>query len=274
MRKYRNRSLVRKLVSLPWWVSLFVAVIVYALIRYWLVEYMRTEQILNPLSVWVGQYAYVPSIYFLAIMIWSAVRSWRLGSLLNSQTSLESLKKLSWRKLEYLVAEAYRRKGYKVQENYNTGADGGVDVIISKKGIVTYIQCKHWRDKVGVKIVRELYGVVNAEGANRAMVVGTSGFTKDAKEFATKTGVILMDGRSLVGLVNQLKKNVRKNVEQQIDNRPSAADIFDTPVLSNPECSCGRIMVKRITKRGANKGKVFWGCSAYPDCKETRSVQG
>lgn len=30
---------------------------------------------------------------------------------------------------------------------------------------------------------------------------------------------------------------------------------------------CGSPMVKRIAKRGDNKGQEFWGCSAYPHCR-------
>ena len=35
-----------------------------------------------------------------------------------------------------------------------------------------------------------------------------------------------------------------------------------------PQCpQCGKPMVLRTAKTGANAGKQFWGCSAYPDCK-------
>ncbi|WP_043527743.1 nuclease-related domain-containing protein [Litchfieldella xinjiangensis] len=38
-------------------------------------------------------------------------------------------------------------------------------------------------------------------------------------------------------------------------------------------CSkCGSTMVLRTSKRGANAGNQFWGCSAYPKCREVRDV--
>ncbi|MEC5425874.1 DUF2726 domain-containing protein [Virgibacillus sp. C22-A2] len=38
---------------------------------------------------------------------------------------------------------------------------------------------------------------------------------------------------------------------------------------SVPECKkCGVPMVKRQAKKGANKGKVFYGCPNYPKCRE------
>jgi len=36
--------------------------------------------------------------------------------------------------------------------------------------------------------------------------------------------------------------------------------------------SCGQPMVLRTSKRGANAGSQFWGCSTYPKCKGTRKV--
>lgn len=35
---------------------------------------------------------------------------------------------------------------------------------------------------------------------------------------------------------------------------------------------CGSAMVLRTARRGANAGKQFWGCSAYPSCKVVQQV--
>ncbi|QTP58323.1 nuclease [Billgrantia antri] len=35
---------------------------------------------------------------------------------------------------------------------------------------------------------------------------------------------------------------------------------------------CGSAMVLRTSKRGANAGNQFWGCSAYPKCREVQDV--
>lgn len=40
-----------------------------------------------------------------------------------------------------------------------------------------------------------------------------------------------------------------------------------------PAClRCGRPMVRRIAKKGPRAGQPFWGCSGYPDCTATRSI--
>jgi hypothetical protein len=49
------------------------------------------------------------------------------------------------------------------------------------------------------------------------------------------------------------------------------------PVLNNsqaPSCpNCGKPMVMRKTKRGPHTGKMFWGCSSFPNCKGFISIQ-
>jgi ssDNA-binding Zn-finger/Zn-ribbon topoisomerase 1 len=40
-----------------------------------------------------------------------------------------------------------------------------------------------------------------------------------------------------------------------------------------PTCpACGEPMVLRTARRGPRAGSQFWGCSAYPKCKETRPI--
>lgn len=40
-----------------------------------------------------------------------------------------------------------------------------------------------------------------------------------------------------------------------------------------PLCSkCGKPMLKRVQKKGQGQGREFWGCSDYPNCNGTRSV--
>ena len=39
-----------------------------------------------------------------------------------------------------------------------------------------------------------------------------------------------------------------------------------------PKCPiCGKVMRKRLCRKGQNAGQPFWSCSAYPDCRGTRS---
>jgi len=41
-----------------------------------------------------------------------------------------------------------------------------------------------------------------------------------------------------------------------------------------PVCpECGKTMVRREAKTGPRRGQAFWGCSGFPDCKSTRSIE-
>ena len=57
-----------------------------------------------------------------------------------------------------MIADAFRRHGYRVREVGGRGqADGRVDVVLEQYGETAVVQAKHWRrDRVGVQLVREL----------------------------------------------------------------------------------------------------------------------
>lgn len=107
---------------------------------------------------------------------------------LNSSPYL--LGKLSPRKFEEIVAEIFRAKGYEVDLTKQT-RDGGKDIIAihtDSMGIKSkyFIECKCYAEdnRVGVDVVRSLYGVKNTIGGpNKAILVTTSTFTSDARKF-------------------------------------------------------------------------------------------
>lgn len=98
------------------------------------------------------------------------------------------MRELGPRQFEELVAELFQDMGYEVRLTPRT-RDGGRDVIAFFKDaagtLLTLIECKRFAPHrpVGVGIVRELYGVVEAERASRGVVATTSFFTKDAEAF-------------------------------------------------------------------------------------------
>lgn len=99
----------------------------------------------------------------------------------------EFLHELHHRKFEELIAEIFRNKGYDVTLTPKT-RDGGKDIIALYKSPFGHqmfiIECKKYTTKkVGVELVRGLYGVKTAERYTQAILVTTSTFTKDAKEF-------------------------------------------------------------------------------------------
>ncbi len=100
----------------------------------------------------------------------------------------EFLRQLHHRKFEELIAEIIRSKGFEVTLTPKT-RDGGKDIIALYKSPFGHqmfiVECKKYNEdnKVGVELVRGLYGVKAAEKYNQAILVTTSTFTADAKEF-------------------------------------------------------------------------------------------
>jgi hypothetical protein len=100
----------------------------------------------------------------------------------------EKMRDLQPRKFEELVAELFKSKGYDVRLTPRT-RDGGFDVhAVQRNGIGTVliiIECKRYaaKNKVGVEIIRGLYGVVEQQSATKGIIATTSYFTKAAKEF-------------------------------------------------------------------------------------------
>jgi hypothetical protein len=99
----------------------------------------------------------------------------------------EELRTLDRRLFEELVAEIFHGFGYEVELTKRT-RDGGRDVIAIKdaEAAVRYlIECKRPDPghKLGVGVVRNLYGVLKHEQATKGILATTAFFTKDARLF-------------------------------------------------------------------------------------------
>jgi restriction system protein len=167
---------------------------------------------------------------------------------------------------------AFRLHGFRVAETGGGGADGGVDLVLTKGGEKFLVQCKQWKAyKVGVDTVRELYGVMAARGATGGFVVTSGTFSGDAQEFAQGRNVNLMDGARLFGLIRQAKDSLRSRSSEPTPDPSNEHPIPHAPAASMPACPrCGSTMVKRTAKKGQHAGDVFWGCSTYPACRGVR----
>jgi restriction system protein len=180
--------------------------------------------------------------------------------LLSRAISVQALRQMSWPDFELLVGEAFRHQGYFVTERGGRQADGGIDLELARGSERVIVQCKHWLNRqVPVQRVRELLGVVTAEGADRGILVATSGFTRDALEFALGKPLQLVDGEALVKLTRPTTGPI-----------PAESSEVRTQPPSCP--ACGKPMVLRTARRGTSAGSQFWGCPAYPGCRGTRAA--
>ena len=109
------------------------------------------------------------------------------------KSNLNDIFRIDPRDFEKVVAEIFRKKGFNVNLTSRSN-DGGKDVIALSKdalGIETkyFIECKRYslENKVGVDIIRSLYGVHHTVNSpNVSVLATTSTFTRGAKSFVEK----------------------------------------------------------------------------------------
>ncbi|HHX8542166.1 TPA: NERD domain-containing protein [Vibrio diabolicus] len=65
--------------------------------------------------------------------------------------------------------------------------------------------------------------------------------------------------------INEVK--LKKGIVTDIKHRQHVKEIVEAKEAIKQCSRCGSEMVVRETKRSENKGKRFWGCSAFPKCR-------
>ncbi|MEU1052039.1 restriction endonuclease [Streptomyces sp. NPDC005876] len=107
---------------------------------------------------------------------------------------------------ESLVAELFRAMGMRAVTTQRSH-DGGVDVDATDpapiRGGKIVVQVKRYRGTVPPTAVRDLYGTVQDVGANKGVLVTTSGFGPGSHTFARGKPLELISGGELVDLLHR-----------------------------------------------------------------------
>jgi hypothetical protein len=125
------------------------------------------------------------------------------GNVMNYWTNIDSI---DGHEFEDLVDNLIKRMGF-ITDERKPSADGGIDIkAINENPILRgkyIIQCKRYSKPIGVSTIRELFGVVTSEKANKGILITNSTFTQSSKEFAYEKPIELIDGANLVELLNE-----------------------------------------------------------------------
>ena len=122
-----------------------------------------------------------------------------------------------------------------------------------------------------VAVVRELYGVIAAQGAAGGFVVTAGEFTSDARDFASGRNVELINGAVLAAMLREASATLRTT--RLIDVAATRIGEPDAGSHAPPNCPrCGQPMVKRVAGKGANAGTAFWGCKSFPACRGVKPL--
>jgi len=141
-----------------------------------------------------------------------------LDSLLAPEANLAAM---PWEDFEHLVAQVFEwefaKEGVEVRVT-RASRDRGVDAVLFDpdplRGGKFVLQAKRYTKPVDVAAVRDLYGTVLNEGANRGILITTSSYGPDAYEFAKNKPLSLVDGPNLLELLRRHGKKYRLDLEE------------------------------------------------------------
>jgi restriction system protein len=260
-------DLIEAIARFPWWVGVAFAALSYLLLHYFAVRPIPaatdirdtgavSASLLKGLAIVLQ---YVLPVAGIAGSIISVITRYKRRGLVDriAGATTSALNEMTWQEFEALVAEGFKLKGYGVSERGGRTADGGIDLALRKGNEKALVQCKHWRaTKVPIQTVRELFGVMHAEGATHGFVVTSGDFTSDARGFAQGRNIELMDGARLVAMFDAVR-----------------AAVGSSTMPATPSCpKCSKPMTKKTARQGPNTGQAFWGCPGFPACRGTRPI--
>jgi len=117
---------------------------------------------------------------------------------------------MPWEEFEHLIRGIFEKEfaqdGGEVKIT-RASRDGGVDAVVFDpdpiRGGKIVIQAKRYTNTVGVAAVRDLYGTVINEGANKGILVSTADYGPEAYAFAKDKPLTLLNGGNLLHLLNK-----------------------------------------------------------------------
>jgi restriction system protein len=187
---------------------------------------------------------------------WPAARS----EVDTARWTPELLRRLEWRRFEEVCAAYFEELGFRA-DHAGVAADGAVAINLYQKGsesAAILVQCRPWTAyRVGIKPVRGLQSAMAGANVREGVLVTSGKFTQEARDFAGKEKISLIDGAELVAKIAAL---VPEKAQALLEFATKGD--FLTPTC--PTCE-----IKMISRKSTTQGRTYWGCRNYPACKRT-----
>ncbi len=186
----------------------------------------------------------------------------QLERLDSGKWTRELLMHLEWRRVEELCCAYFEELGFRTGLTHDR-ADGAVDISLYAAGADTacmLVHCKAWDAyPIGIKPLHELRGAMSSANVGEGVMVATGRFTPEARGFAAKENIQLIDG---AGLLEKLAALLPEKALALL--RFATKGDFLTP-------TCPRCSIKMTSRSSTHEGRMYWGCANYPRCKHTFS---
>jgi len=136
--------------------------------------------------------------------------------------SIPNLATMDWADFEHLIRELFAKEFSEDNSEVRVtraSRDYGVDAIAFDpnpiKGGKFVIQAKRYNNIVPVSAVRDLYGTMINEGAVKGILVTTSYYGNDSREFAKDKPLALIDGNNLIYMLEKHGYNARIHLQKK-----------------------------------------------------------
>ena len=173
----------------------------------------------------------------------SAARRAARANVDTAQWTPALLKRLEWRRFEELCAAYFEALGSRT------------DAVL--------VHCRPWDAYgVGIKPVHALHEAMAAAKVGEGVLVTSGKFTQEARAFAAKEKISLIDGEDLLARIGALPPE-KALALLELATRGD----FLTPTC--PACA-----IKMVKRKSTARGRPYWGCRNYPGCKNTFFVAG
>jgi len=148
---------------------------------------------------------------------------------------MPTLHQLPWDEFEELIKQLLVKMGFEKVERVGGPHDYGADVIAIKRDefgtpVKYVVQCKRYSPdrSVGVADVQRLAGTLKTYGADRAVLITTSKFTRSAIRAASEMGIKLIDGQELESLIT------RHGLARKVSRRRARRKTLESLILNLP----------------------------------------
>jgi len=178
--KLPENTLFSILLRSRWWVSLLVALGIFAAVRLFLDEGFAF-------------FAALPFIVIAGMALW---RQRGLPSGARLDAALDALRAMPWEEFARALEQAYQRQGYRVKR-----VAGAADFELERAGRLSLVAAKRWKvSRAGVEPLKELVAAGEARGAAECVYVLAGEMTENALAFGKKANIIWVRGADLVKL--------------------------------------------------------------------------
>jgi restriction system protein len=176
-------SLFAVLLRSPWWVSIGIAVALFALARMLLARFEQPDL-----------YGFMVALPFAVIGCYAAWQRLRAPSAKKIAGRLEALRAMGWEEFAAAVEAAYRKEGYAVERVPGAQAD----FELAKGGRTALLACKRWKaSRTGVEPLKALHAAAKSRGANDCIYFSTGEVSDPARAFASRHDIRLLEGAEL-----------------------------------------------------------------------------